>query len=147
MMSKKCLTYIFLCVSVTLWPISWPQPTLFSSSNCSCVLPLHSSFFVFRILTASFHTASSHLCLSLPAGLLPLTLPSTIHFWDSFFSNILATCTGNFYLLTRTSMFEMYWILNILLKQYIILCSVVSYLNRDILQKCLKNKNCNCKDW
>jgi hypothetical protein len=146
-MSKKCLTYIFLCVAVTLWPISWPWLTLFSSSSCYYVLPLHSSFSVFRILAAAFHIASSHLCLSLPADLLSLRLPSRIHFLYSFFSDIHATCTDNFNLLTHTSMFEMYWVLNILLKQCIILCSVVSCLNRSIFQKCLKNKNCNCKDW
>jgi hypothetical protein len=32
-------------------------------------------------------------------------------------------------------MFEIYCVLNILLKQYIILCSVVSYLNRDIVTR------------
>lgn len=63
------------------------------------------------------------------------------------FLNTLAACTANFNLLMRTSVFEKYWVLNILLKQHFILCSVVSYLNRKVLQKCLKNRNCNCKDW
>jgi hypothetical protein len=60
--------------------------------------------------------------------------------------DILATCTANFNLQTCTCMFEIYWILNNLLKQHFIWSSLINGLNSDVLQTLLKNKNCNCKN-